>query len=135
MTRVAIIEDDKPTSDQLAGWIRSARAGIEVDQWFNRDDAEAALARETYDVVVLDIELERERHAGVAIINAINKRYQGTPVLGGLRHARRDLPQHHESAGLRGTTSRRRRSARAISSTPSSTSCARRAAGRPTRAA
>ena len=81
MTRVAVIEDDKPTSDQLAGWIRSARPGIEVDQWFNRDDAEGALAREAYDVVVLDIELERERHAGVAIINAINKRYQGTPVL------------------------------------------------------
>ena len=81
MTKVAVIEDDEPTSNQLAGWIRAARPGIEVDQWFNRDQAEAALARETYDVVVLDIELERERHAGVAIINAINKRYQGTPVL------------------------------------------------------
>jgi DNA-binding response OmpR family regulator len=31
--------------------------------------------------VVLDIELGRERHAGVALINAINKRRQGTPVL------------------------------------------------------
>src|ERR1700755_1794934 len=81
MTRVAVIEDDKPTSDQLAGWIRAARPGIEVDQWFNRDDAEAALVREAYDVVVLDIELQRERHAGVAIINAINKQRQGTPVL------------------------------------------------------
>jgi len=81
MTRVAVIEDDAPTSNQLAGWIRAARPGIEVDQWFNRDDAEAALARVAYDVVVLDIELGRERHAGVALINAINKRYQGTPVL------------------------------------------------------
>jgi two-component system response regulator ChvI len=81
MTRVAVIEDDTPTSNQLAGWIRSAKPGIQVDQWFNRDDAETALARETYDVVVLDIELDRERHAGVALINAINKRYQGTPVL------------------------------------------------------
>ena len=69
------------TRDQLAGWIRAARPGIEVDQWFNRDDAEAALARETYDVVLLDIELGRERHAGVALINAINKRAAGTPVL------------------------------------------------------
>ena len=41
----------------------------------------AALAREHYDAVVLDIELGRERHAGVALINAINKRHQGTPVL------------------------------------------------------
>ncbi|HSV50652.1 MAG TPA: response regulator [Burkholderiaceae bacterium] len=81
MTKVAVIEDDLPTSNQLAGWIRAARPGIEVEQWFNRDDAEGALARERYDVVVLDIELGRERHAGVALINAINKRHQGTPVL------------------------------------------------------
>jgi two-component system, OmpR family, response regulator ChvI len=81
MTRVAVIEDDKPTSNQLAGWIRAASPEVAIDQWFNRDDAEAALARESYDVVVLDIELGRERHAGVAIINAINKLRQGTPVL------------------------------------------------------
>ena len=78
--KVAVIEDDVPTSNQLKGWIESARPGIEVVQWFNRDDAEAAIAREVYDLVVLDIELGRERHAGVALINAINKR-QGTPVL------------------------------------------------------
>src|SRR6059058_4196010 len=81
MTRVAVIEDDLPTSNQLAGWIRAARPGITVDQWFDRDTAEAALAREDYDVVLLDIELGRERHAGVALINAINKRQSGTPVL------------------------------------------------------
>ncbi len=81
MTRVAVIEDDVPTSNQLRGWIESARAGITVDQWFSRDDAEAALEREHYEVVVLDIELGRERHAGVAIINAINQRRRGTPVL------------------------------------------------------
>jgi len=51
-----------------------------VEQWFTRDDAESAIARERYDVIVLDIELGRERHAGVALINAINKR-GGTPVL------------------------------------------------------
>lgn len=81
MHRVAVIEDDLPTSNQLAGWIRAARPGITVDQWFTRDDAEAALAREGYDVVLLDIELGRERHAGVALINAINKGGQGVPVL------------------------------------------------------
>jgi len=81
MTKVAVIEDDLPTSNQLAGWIRAARPDVEINQWFNRDDAEAALARERYDVVLLDIELGRERHAGVALINAINKRHQGTPVL------------------------------------------------------
>lgn len=73
MTRVAVIEDDIPTSNQLKHWIESARPGIVVDQWFNRDDAEAAIGREDYALVTLDIELGRERHAGVAIINAINK--------------------------------------------------------------
>jgi two-component system response regulator ChvI len=81
MPRVAVIEDDLPTSNQLAGWIRAARADVQVDQWFTRDDAEAALEREAYDVVLLDIELGRERHAGVALINAINKRRAGVPVL------------------------------------------------------
>ena len=80
MVKVAVIEDDVPTSNQLKGWIEGARKDIQVDQWFNRDDAEAAIAKVTYDLVVLDIELGRERHAGVAIINAINKR-RGTPVL------------------------------------------------------
>jgi DNA-binding response OmpR family regulator len=80
MAKVAVIEDDLPTSNQLRAWIESARPGIEVHQWFSRDDAEAAIARERYDLVVLDIELGRERHAGVAIINAINKRH-ATPVL------------------------------------------------------
>jgi DNA-binding response OmpR family regulator len=80
MPRVAVIEDDLPTSNQLKAWIESARPGLTVDQWFNRDDAESAIARERYDLVVLDIELGRERHAGVAIINAINKKY-ATPVL------------------------------------------------------
>jgi len=81
MTRVAVIEDDLPTSNQLAGWIRVARPGITVDQWFDRDAAEAAFARESYDVVLLDIELGRERHAGVALINSINKQRSGVPVL------------------------------------------------------
>jgi DNA-binding response OmpR family regulator len=81
MPTVAVIEDDLPTSNQLAGWIAAARPGIVIHQWHTRDEAEAALERESYDVVVLDIELGRERHAGVAIINAINKRRAGTPVL------------------------------------------------------
>jgi DNA-binding response OmpR family regulator len=81
MENVAIIEDDRPTSDQLRGWIEAARPGIRVSQYFSRDEAEAALAREAFDLVLLDIELGRERHAGVAIINAINKGRPGTPVL------------------------------------------------------
>jgi DNA-binding response OmpR family regulator len=81
MTKVAIIEDDVPTSNQLKDWILAAKPGITVEQWFDRDSAEAAIAREDYALVTLDIELGRERHAGVAIINAINKSGRGTPVL------------------------------------------------------
>ncbi|MBI3367301.1 MAG: response regulator, partial [Burkholderiales bacterium] len=80
-TTVALIEDDVPTSNQLKGWLLAARPGIAIDQWFNRDEAEAALAHQRYDLVVLDIELGRERHAGVALINAINRLRHGTPVL------------------------------------------------------
>ncbi len=80
MTRVAVIEDDEPTSNQLRGWLESAKPGIRVDQWFSRDDAVTAIDRERYDLVVLDIELGRERHAGVAVINEINRRGH-TPVL------------------------------------------------------
>ncbi|MBI5277402.1 MAG: response regulator transcription factor [Burkholderiales bacterium] len=79
--RVALIEDDVPTSNQLAGWIRSAADGVDIDQLFSRDEAESALAATPYDAIVLDIELGRERHAGVALINEINKQGQGTPVL------------------------------------------------------
>ncbi len=81
MERIAVIEDDQPTSDLIASWIRTARPDLAVDQWLDRDSAEAALQRERYAVVVLDIELGHERHAGVAVINTINKLHQGTPVL------------------------------------------------------
>ena len=37
----------------------------------DRDAAEAALARERYEMVVLDIELGRERNAGIALINEV----------------------------------------------------------------
>jgi DNA-binding response OmpR family regulator len=80
MVRVAVIEDDLPTSNQIKGWIEGARPGVQIDQWYTRDDATDAVDREPYDLVVLDIELGRERHAGVAVINAINKRRK-TPVL------------------------------------------------------
>ncbi|MFG6459158.1 response regulator transcription factor [Roseateles sp. BYS96W] len=81
MPRIAVIEDDPTTSAQLAGWIRAVRPELVVDQHFDRDAAEAALRRERYDLVVLDIELGRERNAGVALINEINKQGLGTPVL------------------------------------------------------
>ena len=78
--RIAVIEDDGPTSGQLRGWIEAAVPGVELRQLYNRDEAESALAQDRFDLVVLDIELGRERHAGIALINLINKR-GSTPVL------------------------------------------------------
>jgi two-component system, OmpR family, response regulator ChvI len=80
MVRVALIEDDVPTSNQMRGWLEGARDGIRVDQYFTRDDAAQGLTRERYDLVVLDVELGRERHAGIAIINSINRQHP-IPVL------------------------------------------------------
>lgn len=71
--KVAVIEDERPTSNPLEESILLARPGIRVDQWFTRDEAEAAIAREDRDLVVLVIELGWERHAGVAIISAIHR--------------------------------------------------------------
>jgi DNA-binding response OmpR family regulator len=79
--RIAVVEDDPPTSAQLAGWLRAARPEAQIDCFLSRDAAEAALAAERYDLVTLDLELGRERHAGIALINLLNKRGQGTPVL------------------------------------------------------
>lgn len=79
--RIAVVEDDLPTSRQLAGWLRAARPDAQIDCFLSRDEAEAALASERYDLVTLDLELGRERHAGIALINLLNKRGLGTPVL------------------------------------------------------
>lgn len=81
MTTIAVIEDDKPTSQQIVTWIKAARSDAVVETWYDRDSAEAALAKTAYDLVILDIELGHERNAGVAIINLINKHHVGTPVL------------------------------------------------------
>ena len=81
MTRIAVIEDDQPTSQQIVTWIKAARSDAVVEAWYDRDSAEAALAKTAYDLVILDIELGHERNAGVAIINFINKHHVGTPVL------------------------------------------------------
>jgi len=80
-TRIAVVEDDPPTRDQLIGWLRAARPDAVVTALADRDTAEAVLSAERFDLVTLDLELGRERHAGIALINLLNKRGLGTPVL------------------------------------------------------
>lgn len=79
--RIAVVEDDPPTRDQLVAWLREARPDARIESFGDRDSAEAALLRDRFDLVTLDLELGRERHAGIALINVINKRALGTPVL------------------------------------------------------
>jgi DNA-binding response OmpR family regulator len=78
---IAVVEDDPPTRDQLVGWLRAARPDALILPLADRDAAEAALASERFDLVTLDLELGRERHAGIALINLLNKRGLDTPVL------------------------------------------------------
>ena len=80
MSKIAIVEDDKPTSHQLRQWVEKAVPGSQIDQWYSRDDAEAAVKREVYDLITLDIELGAERNAGVAIIKEAT-RQRPVPVL------------------------------------------------------
>ncbi len=79
--RIAVVEDDPPTRDQLIGWLRAARPDAQIVSFGDRDSAEAGLSAERFDLVTLDLELGRERHAGIALINLLNKRSLGTPVL------------------------------------------------------
>lgn len=79
--RIAVVEDDPPTRAQLVGWLQAARPDAHIDTFGDRDAAEAALSTQRYDLVTLDLELGRERHAGIALINLLNKRGLGTPVL------------------------------------------------------
>lgn len=80
MTRIAIIEDDRPTNDALRHAITGAWPNYEVDQLFDRPSAEIALAAKRYNLIVLDLELNRIKSAGIGIINIINKTTR-TPVV------------------------------------------------------
>ena len=73
MPRIAIIEDDLPTSNQLAQWASKAVPGAQIDQLVTRKDAEVAIRTTAYDLITLDIELGAERNAGVSLIHEATK--------------------------------------------------------------
>lgn len=80
MPRIAIIEDDLPTSNQLREWATKAVPGAQIDQWFTRQDAEAAIRATSYDLITLDIELGADRNAGVSLMHEATKS-RPVPVL------------------------------------------------------
>jgi DNA-binding response OmpR family regulator len=80
MPRIAIIEDDQPTSNQLSQWAAKAVPGAQIDQLFSRQEAEDAIRSTEYDLITLDVELGAERNAGVALIKEAT-RTRPVPVL------------------------------------------------------
>jgi DNA-binding response OmpR family regulator len=84
MTRIAIIEDDPVTNDGLKQAILGAWPDYRVDQFLDRESAELALAAQRYDLIVLDLELNRVKSAGIGIINTINKSHRTPVVVSGM---------------------------------------------------
>ena len=88
MRKIAIIEDSRDVNDALAGFCRKLGSDIEVDQYFDRESAEAAIASTNYNLLVLDIELPPEKNAGFGIIlTNINNYKSPVMVVSGLDQA------------------------------------------------
>jgi DNA-binding response OmpR family regulator len=80
MTRIAIVEDDPPTSQTFATWLKEYDGSFEIEQLGSRTAAEAAIGQRTFDLVVLDIRLGSDSNAGVGLIHDLGKR-QHCPVI------------------------------------------------------
>jgi DNA-binding response OmpR family regulator len=80
MTRIAIVEDDPPTSQTFATWLKEYDDSFEIEQFGSRSAAEAAIAQRAFDLVVLDIRLGSDSNAGVGLIHDLGKR-QNCPVI------------------------------------------------------
>ena len=75
--RILVVEDDLILADGIANALRSA--GNAVDGVASGPDADAALAAEAYDLVVLDIELPK--FDGFEVLRRLRRRKSSTPVL------------------------------------------------------
>ncbi|TRZ66222.1 MAG: DNA-binding response regulator [Comamonadaceae bacterium] len=81
MKKIAIIEDDPVVNDMFCRWIQEAKPDFLIDQYVDRESAEAGLEKNDYALIVLDIELSPwDRNAGIGLINNINVR-KPCPVL------------------------------------------------------
>jgi DNA-binding response OmpR family regulator len=72
MHRIALVEDDLPTSNDLRKLLETVpNTVVEVTQLFNYDSAVAAIKAERFDLLVVDIELgsqAQEHHKGLSIL-------------------------------------------------------------------
>lgn len=75
--RITIVEDNRPLADGIAKAFQADGHG--VDCLHDGDDADAFLASETCDLVILDINLPGR--SGLDVLKAMRMRKQQTPVL------------------------------------------------------
>lgn len=68
MKKIAVIEDSRDVNEALAEFCRKLGDDFEIDQFYNRADAEDAIVRINYSLIVLDIELPPEKNAGIGIV-------------------------------------------------------------------
>ncbi|MBB6157393.1 DNA-binding response OmpR family regulator [Pseudomonas sp. JAI115] len=80
MYKIAIIEDSETVNNALADFCRKLNGETQVDQFFDRASAQAAVKENNYSLIVLDIELPPERNAGVGIISENSKCFR-SPVM------------------------------------------------------
>lgn len=80
MKKIAVIEDSRDVNDALAAFCKMLGNDYEVEQFFDRESAEAAIKETNYSLIVLDIELPPEKNAGVGIVYT-NVTHYKSPVL------------------------------------------------------
>ena len=80
MKKIAVIEDHKEVNNALAAFCRELGNEYEVEQFFDRETAEAAITTTNYSLIVLDIELPPEKNAGIGIIYT-NVNHHKSPVM------------------------------------------------------
>lgn len=80
MKKIAVIEDSRDVNDALTEFCRKLGNDFEIDQFYDRVSAEAAITKTNYSLIVLDIELPPEKNAGFGIVytNVLNYK---SPVL------------------------------------------------------
>jgi DNA-binding response OmpR family regulator len=80
MKKIAVIEDSQDVNAALTDFCRKLGNEYEIEQFYDRASAEAAIIQTNYSLIVLDIELPPEKNAGFGIVytNVTNHK---SPVL------------------------------------------------------
>jgi two-component system response regulator ChvI len=77
MKRIALIEDDRHTQERYSEELRAA--GFTVDAYETIEDARQGLLKQSYDAMVLDLELGSNRYAGLDLLREARDAGQQLP--------------------------------------------------------